>query len=105
MKTFSNLRVNSFIKSSTVVFTVVFWVILIVFTKVIRGLEVVGTFLAAFIDGSECSKAIARGASNYYISFYIDLFENSFLTGIILITSLLNCFKTSYDFITFITIL
>ena len=94
MKTFSNLRVNSSIKSSTVVFTVVFWVILIVFTKVIRGLEVVKTSLAAFIDGSECSKATARGASNYYISSYIDLFKNSFPTGIILVTSLLSYFKT-----------
>ena len=69
-----------------------------VFAKVIRGLEVIKTSLAAFINGSECSKATARGVSNCCISFYIDLFENSFPTGIILVTSLLSCLKTSCDF-------
>jgi len=59
MKTFSNLRINSSIRSSTIVFTVVFWVILIVFAKVIRGLEVIKTSLTAFINGLECSKATA----------------------------------------------
>jgi hypothetical protein len=77
----------------------------VAFTKVIRGLEVIRTSLAAFIDGSEYSKATARGASSYYISSYIDLFENSFPTGIIPATSLLSCLKTSCDFIASIAIL
>jgi len=77
----------------------------VAFAKVIRGLEVIRTSLAAFIDGSECSRATARGASSYCISSYIDLFENSFPTGIIPATSLLSCLKTSCDFAASIAIL
>ena len=75
------------------------------FAKVVRGLKVIRTSLAAFIDGLECSRATARGVSSYYISSCIDLFENSFPTGIILATSLLSCLKTSCDFIAFMAIL
>jgi hypothetical protein len=53
----------------------------VVFAGVVRGLKVAGV-LVALVDGLECSSATARGASSYYISFYINLFKNSFPTGI-----------------------
>jgi hypothetical protein len=69
----------------------------VVFIGVVRGLEVISTGLVVLVDGLECFSATAYKASSYYISFYIDLFKNSFLTGIIPITSLLSCLRTLYD--------
>jgi hypothetical protein len=71
---------------------------------VVRGLKVTSV-LAALVDGLEYSSATARGVSSYYISFYINLFKNLFLTGIMSITSLLSCLRTSCDLAASIAIL
>jgi hypothetical protein len=76
----------------------------VVFAGAVRGLKVTSV-LAALVDGLEYSSATARGASSYYISFYIDLFKNSFLTKIIPITSLLSYLRTSCDLAASIAIL
>jgi hypothetical protein len=76
----------------------------VVFAGAVRGLKVTSV-LAALVDGLEYFSATARGASSYYISFYIDLFKNSFLTKIIPITSLLSYLRTSCDLAASIAIL
>jgi hypothetical protein len=68
----------------------------VVFAGAVRGLKVTSV-LAALVDGLEYSSATARGASSCYISFYINLFKNSFPTGIMPTTSLLSCLRTSCD--------
>jgi hypothetical protein len=76
----------------------------VVFVGAVRGLKVTGV-LAALVDGLECSSATAYGASSCYISSYINLFKNSFLTRIIPTTSLLSYLKTSCDLAASIAIL
>jgi hypothetical protein len=76
----------------------------VVFAGAVKGLKVTGV-LAALVDGLEYSSATAYRASSYYISSYINLFKNSFPTGIIPITSLLSCLKTSCDLVASIAIL
>jgi hypothetical protein len=76
----------------------------VVFAGAVRGLKVAGV-LAALVDGLEYSSATARGASSYCISFYINLFKNSFPTRIMPTTSLLSCLRTSCDLAASIAIL
>jgi hypothetical protein len=76
----------------------------VVFAGAVRGLKVTSV-LAALVDGLKYSSATTRGASSYYISFYINLFKNSFLTGIIPTTSLLSCLRTLYNLAASIAIL
>jgi hypothetical protein len=76
----------------------------VVFAGAVRGLKVTSV-LAILIDGLEYSSATAYRASSYYISFYINLFKNSFLTGIMPITSLLSCLKTLCNLVASIAIL
>jgi hypothetical protein len=68
-----------------------------VFVGVVRGLKVVSTSLVALVDGLEYSSVTAYRVSSRCISSYINLFKNSFLTGIMPATSLLSCLRTSYD--------
>jgi hypothetical protein len=68
----------------------------VVFVEAVRGLEV-ASVLAALVDGLECSSATVYGVSSCCISSYINLFKNSFLTGIMLATSLLSCLRTLCD--------
>jgi hypothetical protein len=75
-----------------------------VFARVIRGLKVTSV-LVALVDGLEYSSASTRRASSCYISFYINLFKNSFLTGIMPATSLLSCLRTLCDLAASIAIL
>jgi hypothetical protein len=76
----------------------------VVFAEVVRGLKVTSV-LAALIDSLEYSSATARKASSCYIPSYINLFKNSFLTGIMPATSLLSCLRTLYDLAASIVIL
>jgi hypothetical protein len=75
-----------------------------VFIGVVRGFKVVGTGLVILIDRLECSSATVRKVSSYYISSCINLFENSFPTGIMPVTSLLSCLRTLCDLAAFIAI-
>ena len=75
-----------------------------VFAGAVRGLKVTSV-LAVLVDGLEYSSATTYKASNYYISFYINLFKNLFLTGIMPTTSLLSYLRTSCDLATSIAIL
>jgi hypothetical protein len=77
----------------------------VVFIGIVRGLKVIGTSLVVLIDGLECFNTTACGVSSRYISSYIDLFKNSFLTEIMPITSLLSCLKTSCNLVASIAIL
>jgi hypothetical protein len=76
----------------------------VVFTGAVRGLKV-ASVLAVLIDGLEYSSATTYKVSSYCISSYINLFKNSFPTGIIPTTSLLSCLKTSCDLAASIAIL
>jgi hypothetical protein len=76
----------------------------VVFARAVRGLKV-ASVLATLVDGLEYSSATAREASSCYISSYINLFKNSFLTGIMPTTSLLSCLRTSCDLAASIAIL
>jgi hypothetical protein len=76
----------------------------VVFAGVVRGLKIISV-LAVLVDGLEYSSATTYKASSYYISFYINLFKNLFLTGIMPITSLLSCLRTLCDLVAFIVIL
>ena len=76
-----------------------------VFIGIVRGLKVISTGLVALIDGLECSNTTAYRVSSRYISSYIDLFKNSFLTEIMPTTSLLSCLKTSCNLVASIAIL
>jgi hypothetical protein len=77
----------------------------VVFISIVKGLEVISTSLVALIDRLEYSSTTAYRASNHYISSYINLFKNLFLTGIMPITSLLSYFRTLCDLAASIVIL
>jgi hypothetical protein len=76
----------------------------VVFAGAVRGLKVTSV-LAILVDDLEYSSATVRGASSCYISSYINLFKNSFLTRIIPATSLLSYLRTLYDLAASIAIL
>jgi hypothetical protein len=76
----------------------------VVFAGVVRGLKVTSV-LAVLVNGLECSSSTARRASSYYISSSINLFKNSFSTGIMPATSLLSYLRTSCDLAASIVIL
>jgi hypothetical protein len=76
----------------------------VVFVGAVRGLKV-ASVLAILVDGLEYSSTTIYRASSYYISSYINLFKNSFLTRIMPTTSLLSCLKTLCDLAASIVIL
>jgi hypothetical protein len=76
----------------------------VVFAGAVKGLKIISV-LAVLVDGLEYSSATAYRANSYYISFYINLFKNSFSTGIMPTTSLLSCLRTSCDLAASIAIL
>jgi hypothetical protein len=76
----------------------------VVFVRAVRGLKVTSV-LVALVDGLKCSSATARRVSSCYISSYINLFKNSFPTGIMPITSLLSYLRTLCDLVASMVIL
>jgi hypothetical protein len=76
-----------------------------VFTSIVRGLEVISTSLVILVDRLEYFSTTAYKASSRYISSYINLFKNLFPIGIMPTTSLLSCLRTLYNLAAFIAIL
>jgi hypothetical protein len=76
----------------------------VVFAGAVRGLKVTSV-LAALVDGLEYSSATACKVSSCCISSYINLFKNSFPTGIMPTTSLLSYLRTLCDLVASMAIL